>query len=185
MLILTQVQYIPNNLWFFVIPESNESIVSDKLSLSAITIEVKAKLTMPKDTVTQNEFKISNEYYTNFLLDGYETYYLNESDWKKIDRIELYFQQYGSFKIDNRVFRQMERFASTFLMFGGDKHEAIDTILYNKLLKVISHLEFNQTSETDDQVLNLFEQLFGLEYLPRSKQVLKDIQTNIEQVKTD
>jgi len=120
--------------------------------------------------------KLSYEFLTNLFEDGYNTNYIEEPEWKKFDQIERYLQEHNSFAMDNRLFRQLERYTSLFLLFGGDKTEAIDYVLYSKFLPVIRVLDMDGPQKSDNELLQLFEKLFGLENLTKSKQILKLIQ---------
>jgi len=168
------IQTLPNNLWFLILPNDHEEMIaSEKLATSSVTLELSAKIVTPKEEVTQNSFKLSYLEMTSLLFDGYELYYLEESDWKKMDQIEGYLNEMYNYTIDNRLFRQLERYTSTFLMFGGDKNEAIDSVLFTKLLRIISQLQPITTEKSEDSLLSLFERLFGLENLRLSKNLLK------------
>lgn len=173
----TSITDMPHNIWFMVSQiKSSKFVLSETLVQSAITIEVNAKIIQPIEEVYQNELKLSYEYMSNLLLEGYEEFYLEEIEWKKIDKVEAYLNEFDSFLLDNRLFRQLERYSSTYLMFGGDKYEAMDSVLYAKLLRVISLLKLKQNQDGEEGIFQLFETLFGLEYLSKSKRLLKQIQ---------
>lgn len=169
------VPEIPLNIWSIVL---SKPIQSDSLTEAfiqgAVVIDLSAKLVVPKDVVTENAQKLSYDQLTSLLFDGYELHYIEESEWKKIDQIEIFINAQADFKIDNRLFRQLERFTSTYMMFGGEKTEAMDSVLYSKLLRCIERLELQPTEEQSD-LLTLFDKLFGLEYLTKSKLILKQL----------
>ena len=172
-----QIEDIPKNIWFITIPKKSEDCpMTDTILQAAITLELNMKVVEPKEVVTQNPIKLSYENFINLLFDGYELFFLEESEWKKIDQIEHYVQQSSTFKIDNRFSRQIERYVSTFLMFGGEKNQAIDSVLHAKVLRYIASVELYKRESSDDNLLALFEKLFGLENLIQSKKLLKEIQ---------
>ena len=167
---------MPNNLWFVVIPNKDSVLtMSSKLIQGSVYLDLSIKLTDPKDEVIENDLKYSYENFTNILFDGYDQYYIDESEWKKIDQIENYLKKNLDFNIDNRLVRQIERFTSTVLLFGGEKNQAIDGMFYTKLLRLISTLDLIKDKQSEESLISLFEKLFGLENLSRSKQLLKDI----------
>ncbi|QVK18989.1 hypothetical protein KHQ81_04575 [Mycoplasmatota bacterium] len=175
--IFSFVKEMPINTWFMVIPkDSNDTFMSETLGNSAITLELNAKTIEPKEEVYENEKKLSYEFMTNLLLEGYEKFYIKEAAWKKVDKVEEYLKEYSTFTLDNRMFRQLERYTSTYLMFGGDEYEAMDSVLYAKLLRVISILKINIDQDSEKGLFQLFEKLYGLENLTRSKTILKEIQ---------
>ena len=171
----TDLTHSPLNMWFFLIikPDQIDEITKD-LADSAVVIEFNISSKKPKDVILEKPIRISYESFTHLLLDGYEREFLDESFWKNIDQIEGYYHRTNGFLIDNRLFRQMERFSSTYLLFGGDKQEAIDHLLFSKLLNVLSYV--HKKNEDEEDVLLLFERLFGLENLTNSKRILKQIQ---------
>jgi hypothetical protein len=171
------VTELPNNMWFMVIPSNSSDIIpSGRIAESAITFELNIGEITPKDEIRHNEFKLSYENITNFLTEGYEEYFLKEKQWKKIDRIEEHLKQYSTFSLDNRLFRQLERYSSTYIMFGGDKYDAMDCMLSAKLLPVIALIDIDRTYSNEEGMLKLFERIIGLENLSRSKKLLKEIQ---------
>lgn len=173
---ISSVNAMPSNIWFMLIPEKKQdALISSALTNCSQTIELHAKIIEPKPEVHENIDKISFEFITNLLLEGYDKYFLEELEWKKIDKIEQYLIKNSSFKLDNRLFRQLERYTSTYLMFGGEKYEAMDTVLYTKLLPVISLIAFRESQDKDETLFQLFERVFGLEYLAISKMYLKEI----------
>ena len=168
---------MPMNMWYVIIPHAKEDMhLSEKISEAAVTLEITAKIIEPKEEVYENHIKVTFESFRNLLIDGFEQYFIDEQVWKNIDEVEAFFNQYKPFSIDNRLFRQLERYTSTFLMFGGEKNEAVDHMFYNKLLHVLSTIDLSKPQENREDVLLLFEKLFGLENLIKSKNVIKEIQ---------
>lgn len=170
------VKEIPSNLWFMGLPTTKDiSKLTLRVAQSAFAVQVNVKLVEPKEEVYENPIKLSYENFTNLLLGGYDEFYIKEDQWKKIDKVEAYLKQTANFAIDNRLFRQLERFTSTFLMFGGDRFDAMDTVLYTKLLPFISLFEINERLGGEDDILQIFEKQFGLENLTKSKGLIKNI----------
>lgn len=172
-----QIEDMPKNIWFIVIPKKSEGyLMADTTIQAAVTLELNVKVVEPKEVVTQNPLKLSYENFINLLFDGYELFFLDETEWKKMDQVENYVQQSSTFKFDNRFSRQIERYASTFMMFGGEKNQAIDSIMHAKVLRYIASVELYKRETSEDNLLALFEKLFGLENLIQSKKLLKEIQ---------
>jgi hypothetical protein len=171
------IEELPTNVWFVLIPNKFDSKqLSQDMIQSSVTLELNAKVIEPKEVVTQNPIKLSYENFINLLFDGYEAHFLDESEWKKIDQIEQYVRQSSNFKIDNRYGRQLERYTSAFMLFGGEKNQSIDSVMHAKLLRYIGSVQLYKQSNNDDNLLALFEKLFGLENLIKTKVLLKDIQ---------
>lgn len=171
------VKEMPLNMWFFVYPKDNKDVYESKIySRSTIVVDLNASIATPKDEVYNNQKQLSYEFLTNLYYEGYEQFFIEETDWKKLDKVEEYLTEYSDFKLDNRLFRQMERYTSILIMFGGDQYEAMDDILYAKFLRVVLNLEINADQNSENGLFQLFEKHFGLENLFKSKNILKIIQ---------
>jgi hypothetical protein len=166
---------MPKNLWFFAITKDQVSFDTLKFAHSAVLIELNAKIIESKDKVEERQKKLNYESFINILEDGYDSFYFTETQWKKFDQVHEYLKKYGEYEIDNRLFRQLERYSSTFLMVGGDVYECIDRIVYNKLLFVIRLLDLTKIKDREETIFQLFERLFGLGNLTKSKDILKNI----------
>ena len=169
------IKELTPNVWMVILPKTNQDEpLNEKHHEGVLQIELDAKLVMPKEVVSQNPFKLSFEQFTGLLYEGYDHHYIEESEWKKIDQVEQFTMSHGNYKIDNRLFRQLERFTSTFIQFGGEKSDAMDRVLYDKLLRIVLKLQLTKENEQED-LLTLFERLFGLENLNKSKNLLKTL----------
>lgn len=173
----SEVLSIPPNFWLFLIPKEVEgNKPSENLIKAIFSLETKTNLVDPKETVYLNDKKLTYSFLMDTLHEGYLSTYFNEEDWKKIDQLEKYLKSKMTYEIDNRLFRQLERYSSTFLLFGGETKEAMDRILFAKLIRMIDLGEQNKNNEMIEDMLLVFEKLFGLEYLNKSKVLLKSIQ---------
>lgn len=171
------ISELPNNIWFVINPyHFDKTALPQELLPSSIIVEVNAKVDVPKDVVEGNAIKISYDYFMDNLRDSLDIYYIKEELWKKIDQIEQYVNERVPFTIDNRVFRQLERYTTIYLMCGGDENEAIDNVLSSKLLPIISKLKIKKKGEEDEGLFALCEKLFGLENISKSKVILSHIQ---------
>lgn len=169
------IKELPKNIWFMVIPTSINVSIPKKLMEYSFIIDTGAKIVTPKDVVRRNALKTSYYYFTDIVRDYSDTFYISEEVWKKIDQIELYVNKQVPFNIENRIFRQLERYTTMYMMCGGDEIEAIDTILATKLLILIAKLDLVKNGEYEG-FLDLCEKLFGLENLTKSKLLLQNVE---------
>ncbi len=171
------VSELPKNIWFMLIPTNfDNNTIPNELIQCSVIIDLDAKIVLPKDTVKQNELKLSHNYFMDSLRDSADTYFVNEDLWKKVDQIEYFVNKQTPFNIDNRVFRQLERYTTMYIMSGGEEYEAIDSILAAKLLIMIAKLSLRKTDDESEGLYDLCEKLFGLDNLTRSKVLLKQIE---------
>ncbi|MFP4287386.1 MAG: hypothetical protein ACLFRI_06755 [Candidatus Izemoplasmataceae bacterium] len=176
-----QESLIPSNLWFFIIPKKYDVTSMSRLLLEqTMTLPVKAQPLKPKSKVTQNPLKLSFEGFTNFLTDACESHYILEEDWKQFDALEIYTKPLVGFFIDNRLFRQLERFSSTFLMLNGDYKAIIDKMLASKILPLVFNHPSNDALINIEEFLLMLDQWFDLEYLNQSKIFLKTVKETMK-----
>ncbi|MDX9808270.1 MAG: hypothetical protein RBS87_06950, partial [Acholeplasma sp.] len=61
-----QIEDIPKNIWFIIIPKKSEDCpMTDTILQAAITLELNMKVVEPKEVVTQNPIKLSYENFIN------------------------------------------------------------------------------------------------------------------------
>jgi hypothetical protein len=171
---------LPQNIWFFLVPKEADEIPKELMDCSSI-MQIDAKVTEPQETVYQNEDKLSNQHLLEIIRDSAETHYVSEELWKKIDELEEYVGSRSSFALDNRVFRQLERYTSMYILCGGEEQQAVDCVLSSKILPAIAGLALPRKPEEGDGIFALCERLFGLENLTKSRVLLKQIEEkNVE-----
>ena len=144
-----------------------------------MTIDINAQIVEPKDSVYNTVNKLSYHYFSDCIRDSRESYYIKEDLWKKFDQLEYYANERTPFVINNRVFRQLERYTTMYLLCEGDEYEAIDSVLTSKLLVMISKVNIVKKDKEDEGIFALCEKLFGLENLTKSKKLLKQIEERI------
>lgn len=167
---------VPENMWIsFVISFDDDCPYSERLSQGVVTIDLDSKVVESNKSNNPRNEKMSFDILRDLLVENYENYYMGEPFWQQVDEIEKFLTEYSSFEIDNRLFRQLERYSSTFLIFGGEKSDVIDSMIYCKLSSILSQLEFTDTKKIKQDLLMMFDKLFGLENLSKTKIVLKEI----------
>jgi len=168
---------LPKNIWFTMIMSLKDTQkYSKRLSQGVITIELDSKRMKPVELTPINHVRLSFDIINEILIEGYENYFMDEEFWKGIDEIEDYLNQVIPFKIDNRLFRQLERYSSTFLIFGGENVDVIDSLMNSKLINIILLLDLSKIKEQKVDLISIFEKNYGLENLPKTKIILKELQ---------
>ncbi len=173
---------LPNNVWFILyVGEHDHTYEIQSATQSSVYIDLEATEVEPKVKTKQKYLRLSYLSFSNILFDSYEKYYLDETIWKKIDQLEAYLNETASFNIDNRLFRQFERYASAYLLFGGEKEAVLDHILYSKILNILLSLKSFREQLDTDEMLSMFDNIFGLENLNKSKRTLKKLMDETKQ----
>lgn len=102
---------------------------------------------------------------------------LDESLWKRIDKLELAAKARGSYRIDNRLWLMVENYTSVFLASGGTEEGALDSVIAAKLLAGLIGLWQNTEGE---KLLPVLREIFDGDKIPRCTRVLKLIRSEGE-----
>lgn len=164
------------NIWFMLIKkDSQKDFNSALLANSTVQLNINAKLVEPAIEVEQNSKLLSFVNFNNMSKKGYEEIHLSEDNWKKLDKIDGFIKQYTNKLLDNKQFRQLERYTSTFLLFGGDEFVAIDRAIVAKLVNLIKLVNFKKKIDVSENIFDVFQSSLGLENLEKSKTILKKL----------
>lgn len=81
---------------------------------------------------------------------------LSLENWKKLDKIEAYFNGLVGFSIDNRTFLQFERYTASLVELKKEENQVLDKLVANKLLQIVACYNKSKIKNADkklDQVL--------------------------------
>lgn len=164
---------IPKNVWFIFGMDEGEMIPSEVAKYS-ITLELNLKECEKSGEKT--EFKpIDYPQVLDFLNDAYEEHFIQEDVWKKLDEFFEVFSRRGEYFIDNRIVREMERFAAVYLSLDGDQADLVDTLLSKKLLLIALPNEYKKIDVDEEGLVGQAEKILGADFVTNSSQLLKKI----------
>ena len=164
---------IPKNVWFIFGMDEGEMIPSEVAKYS-ITLELNLKECEKSEEKT--EFKpIDYPQVLDFLNDAYEEHFIQEDVWKKLDEFFEVFSRRGEYFIDNRIVREMERFAAVYLSLDGDQADLVDTLLSKKLLLIALPNEYKRIDVDEEGLVGQAEKILGADFVTNSSQLLKKI----------
>ncbi|WP_026400272.1 hypothetical protein [Acholeplasma equifetale] len=163
---------------FMVVAVDTIDTEVDELNIldKSMSLNLSAQIIEPKESVTQNEIKLSVRNWLIMLNDALENNLIDEVHWKKIDKLESYILDISNYKFGNKIFRQIERYVAILMLCNVEQDEIVDLVLTYKLLPIIKTLKVRKDSNTEQSFLETFETIFGLENLIFSKDLIKDIE---------
>ena len=175
---VSEGQYIdlPKNIWFIVQPKSKDRfLMTNRLSTTSFSFTLDYAITEPNETVNENEEKMSYHFLKNYTQKSKDTHYIDEITWKKLDEIDRFAKKRDLTIFDNRITREVENYSAMYLSSGGEVLDAVDNVLYSKVLNIIQHFDLSTPTDDDTDLFTLCENLFGLENLKKTKHLLTKI----------
>ena len=167
---------LPKNLWFILCLEGDELVPSEVAKYS-ITLQLNIKeATEVGEAVKFKE--VSYPQLVDAINEAYENNFIAEEMWKKLDEFEDYLAKRGEYFIDNRIVREIERFAAIYLLCEGEQTDLIDTLLSKKLLLIALPNTYTYLENDEETIMGMAEKIIGADYISNSQAVLKQIKTN-------
>ena len=171
--------YVPANLWFFVHLKEGQKIdtIPEYLADIATVNDFAFSKCNPQSEYSQyNKFR----YYQMDYLSGKasRSYLVDESVWKKIDRIESYVNTYAKYHIGNKIWLGLEKFSSVYLACDGDKNEAVDNAMAVKLIPSVVKALNGKLSKEDRGVAEALESIFNDEALDECQKMINSVSVN-------
>ena len=164
---------LPKNVWF-MFGMKKEDLIPSEVAKYAISLELELKATEP--SAEKTKFKpVDYPQLLDCLNESYENHFIEEDNWKKLDTFNEYLNDRGDFFIDNRIVREMERFAAIYLALDGDQADLIDTLLTVKLLLIALPNEYKKRVNDDEGLVAKTESILGGDFITKSAQLLKKI----------
>lgn len=167
---------LPKNLWFIlgVDNEAFDAVVSSEVAKYSYMVETNLKVN--EENVEAKEHKsVSYPQLLDRISEQYEDNFIPEDVWKKLDDFEEYLAKRGNYFIDNRIIREMERYASIYLSCEGELVDLIDTLLAKKLLMIALPNEYKYLENDEESLVGMAEKILGADYLASSQAILKKI----------
>ena len=101
-----------------------------------------------------------------------ETFYFNDGNWAKIDKLSEYLISSAGITLSNRFLRQIEKFVAAYLSMGGSQEEAMDAVLAMKILPWLASKKSVLVSETVGDFALAIDEIFGNQDIPQTKNAL-------------
>ena len=167
---------LAKNLWFILMLEGDEMLPSEVAKYS-ITLDINIKRAEERGEAIKFK-EISYPQLVDAVNEAYEEHFIAEDMWKKLDEFENYLAKRGEYFIDNRIVRELERFAAIYLVCEGEQTDLIDTLLSKKLLLIALPNTYTYLENDEETIMGMAEKILGADYISNSQAILKQIKTN-------
>ena len=155
---------IPENLWFIVELADGQRV--DCLPPYLMELSSVLQVSVEEcDPVEEPETVAQVGYYTvrHLIEMGKSRYEVKEAQWKKIDDLEAYVNSYARYQIGNKLWLQLERYASVYNLCGQNALVAIDCAMASNLIPVLTAVLKDKIPSDGKTLREELEQLFGEE----------------------
>ena len=98
---------------------------------------------------------------------------MDEVLWKRVDKLEEFADGQNEYRIENKMWLRMERYASTYLAMGGDAEEALDCVVAQQLIYgLLPILQAGKPME--EKFTHTLENIFGEGHVPCSLKAVRE-----------
>jgi hypothetical protein len=166
---------LPANLWLVAFVDSSNvlSIINpDYIQYSSLVeINIADKVATEESL---NATALTFETFSHAVEESQDDFYLNESYWKKIDKLEEFLLKKAGLRFDNRFIRQIEQVAGTIVALGGTQQESLDVTLTMRVLPLIATARDKIIDQEGGDFQLFLDELIGLENIPMTKNALAE-----------
>ncbi len=153
---------VNSNIWFMSAIEDYEQLenVPPYIAETSAVICLNFATTQP----AQEKSEAVIESVAQFIELGEKmknNFELNESYWRKLDKLEEYVAYRAKYRISNKLWQKLERFVSVYIGLGGSSDEALGGALTTKVLPAMIHILSIKRKEGDEQFIHVLENIFG------------------------
>ncbi len=153
---------------------SNNSKINLKPEWIKYSSVLDLDLTFNGQLISSERHKVETSFrmMNSMLEEAQSKYYLPEEYWRKMDILEEYLSSVAEIEFDNKFIRQLEQNIALFLASGLDNLQALDTVLCEKVLPLVSvYKEKILNAEVDFEAK--IENLFGLSNIPLTQKAIE------------
>ncbi len=157
--------YIPENVWFILNLAEYHSAqeLPDFVSNLASVNKLDISYSIPQEHHTQ--VRPFSYYQLDFLVDKIASKFsIDEDTWKKIDKLEEQIGEHSDFKIGNKMWLCLEKYAYVYMACNGgtgDKKEAVDAAVASKLVHVMISAYGSSATKEEKTLAEIMEMILG------------------------
>lgn len=171
---------LPGNMWYIGTINNDDStfMVTDKVYDRAMPIDINdkcAKFDAPKTDCAS----ISDEYFEKLFDEAKAKYPVTKEMLKKLDELDRYIIEHFRISFGNRIMRQIEDFAPSYIACGGTEVDAIDYLIASKILRKFEQLNLALIKNELDDFINYLNVHFGKENMKKCKDFILRLKKSI------
>ena len=152
------------NLWLFMALDTEENVDDLPAYIAETATFVNVRYTTQEPSGERIDGRaVSKAQFLSFGDKAKNNYELDEAKWKRVDKLEEYVRARTPYKISNKLWQKMEKYASVFLALGGEADEALDSVVAVKMLTTVLSLVKNNRKDGDERFFHVLENILGEE----------------------
>ncbi|VEU81080.1 Uncharacterised protein [Haploplasma axanthum] len=165
---------IPENIWFVGTANKDDSTfaITDKVYDRAASIEMNDKAES-FDAPETPSIKLSYKYIRELFDNALDEYKLSDRGLEAIKELDNYITKNFEITFGNRIMKQLLTFVPVYIACGRDEVEGIDYIVSRKIIRKFETLNLPFLKKELEELLVIFDQLFGKDKLIDSKTMIQ------------
>ena len=171
---------MPQNLWFIMNLAEDSNVnelpahIAELASVNIIDLE------RCEESQTYSHVRDFSYYQIDYLVEkAIAKGNVDEESWKQLDRLEEYVKARSEFKIGNKMWLCMEKFAYAYIASGGDTAVAIDEAIAAKIMPAALAAVREDNSDSENSMVETLDLIFGEDKSEACKRVV-DYSTSVE-----
>ena len=167
------------NLWFMIALDGAKTLndIPTEVAQVAAFTELKLTLTAPASSVG-SVHKIKY-YQMDYMCDRVaRNSEVDESVWKKVDKLEDFVGKYAEYSIGNKQWLSMEKYVAVFTACAGDMTDAVDRAVAARLVPSIVSTAFTTEKGAQMELSEEMEKIFGENNVDLSRRIVRNAELN-------
>ncbi|MBQ2892146.1 MAG: hypothetical protein IJE45_04565 [Bacilli bacterium] len=173
---ISETVTLDKNSWMFGLIAEDELIYNIPSEISKVSIVITLDVRqIPTSEKTEHQ-KINYYQFMKLVNDCKNTFFLEESEWKKIDALESYVNGIEPFVLGNKVNSQIEAFTAVLVSTNVDVADSLDLVIAEKVLPIIVPIVQNASNKPEVSLVEKIEEIFGDSNITLTLRNIKNIQ---------
>lgn len=165
---------VPQNVWFVLNLAEGENLADIPASLSELASVNGISFTESTPSETHENVRRFTYYQMEYLCEKVSSKFeINEFTWKKVDKLEAFIASRAPYRINNKLWLCLEKYAGTYMACDHEEGNALDEAIAAKILPSMIAAANGTFAANDTGILETLETLFGEDNVEACKKMLK------------
>lgn len=153
---------VPQNVWFVGTANNDDSTftITDKVYDRAVALSLNEKAPYFDAPMTES-YNCTAEYVESLFDQALRDYSLSAENEKKLLQLDEFVQTKFKIGFGNRIMKQIRVFVPTFVAAGGDELNAIDFMVFTKILRKFTSLNLAFLTKELSELIAFLDKTFG------------------------
>jgi 5-methylcytosine-specific restriction endonuclease McrBC GTP-binding regulatory subunit McrB len=160
---------VPQNVWFVGTANQDDSTftITDKVYDRAITLDINNKGQYFDAPITDS-MNVPADYLDLLFRQADARMQMSEKNKANLKVIDDFLMERFKVTFGNRIVKQIYTFVPVFVAAGGTEMEAIDFLLYSKILRKLTSLNLAFLVKEMNELISLLDKTFGKGKTPKA-----------------